>query len=265
MNPRLLFGAALCFGLVAPPQLLRAQEDVAALEKEYQTAVASFQAKLAELRNAGKSREEIAAFGQANNPAKDFVARFQAGAKAHAGKEAAIPYLLWLGQNAARAVAMSNAGGAPGAAPSIADDAWVTLLRDHAASDQIGRAVQTVGRMGRTLGGEKVRSMLTNVIEKNPSEAIVVEARFARASTVLGDEEASDDARAMAKADFQAVMASKAVPALAQRAEGQLFVLQNLQIGMTAPDIEANDLDGVAFKLSDYRGKVVVLDFWGDW
>ena len=25
------------------------------------------------------------------------------------------------------------------------------------------------------------------------------------------------------------------------------------------------DLNGVAFKLSDYRGKVVVLDFWGDW
>ena len=34
---------------------------------------------------------------------------------------------------------------------------------------------------------------------------------------------------------------------------------------MSAPEIEGNDLDGVAFKLSDYRGKVVVLDFWGDW
>ncbi len=48
-------------------------------------------------------------------------------------------------------------------------------------------------------------------------------------------------------------------------AEGELFVAQNLQIGMMAPDIEGDDLDGVSFKLSDYRGKVVVLDFWGNW
>ncbi|MFM7298716.1 MAG: peroxiredoxin family protein, partial [Planctomycetota bacterium] len=30
-------------------------------------------------------------------------------------------------------------------------------------------------------------------------------------------------------------------------------------------DFEATDTDGVKFKLSDYRGKVVMLDFWGFW
>lgn len=38
-----------------------------------------------------------------------------------------------------------------------------------------------------------------------------------------------------------------------------------LAIGQVAPEIEGPDIDGVKFKLSDYRGKVVVLDFWGDW
>ena len=38
-----------------------------------------------------------------------------------------------------------------------------------------------------------------------------------------------------------------------------------LNIGKVAPEIEAEDIDGEKFKLSDYRGKVVVLDFWGDW
>jgi hypothetical protein len=38
-----------------------------------------------------------------------------------------------------------------------------------------------------------------------------------------------------------------------------------LQIGDIAPDIEGEDIDGKEFKLSDYRGKVVVLSFWAMW
>jgi hypothetical protein len=37
------------------------------------------------------------------------------------------------------------------------------------------------------------------------------------------------------------------------------------QVGSLAPEIEGVDIDGVKFKLSDYRGEVIVLDFWGDW
>lgn len=38
-----------------------------------------------------------------------------------------------------------------------------------------------------------------------------------------------------------------------------------LSVGALAPEIEAGDLDDVEFKLSDYRGKVVLLAFWGNW
>ena len=48
-------------------------------------------------------------------------------------------------------------------------------------------------------------------------------------------------------------------------AAGQAHDPADLEIGKLAPDIEGEDIDGVPFKLSDYRGKVVVLDFWGDW
>lgn len=44
-----------------------------------------------------------------------------------------------------------------------------------------------------------------------------------------------------------------------------IFKLKNLAVGKVAPEIEGIDIDGEAFKLSDYRGKVVLLDFWGDW
>jgi predicted Zn finger-like uncharacterized protein len=38
-----------------------------------------------------------------------------------------------------------------------------------------------------------------------------------------------------------------------------------LNVSQLAPEIEAGDLDGVNFKLSDYRGKIILLDFWGHW
>jgi hypothetical protein len=39
----------------------------------------------------------------------------------------------------------------------------------------------------------------------------------------------------------------------------------NIREGKEAPEIKGPDLDGKDFKLSDYRGKVVLLDFWGNW
>ncbi len=52
---------------------------------------------------------------------------------------------------------------------------------------------------------------------------------------------------------------------LAAAAKTNLFELRNLSIGKVAPQIDGEDIDGNAMKLTDYRGKVVVLDFWGDW
>lgn len=48
-------------------------------------------------------------------------------------------------------------------------------------------------------------------------------------------------------------------------ATAELFEIRNLAIGKIAPDIEGEDIDGKKFKLTDYRGKVVVIDFWGHW
>lgn len=48
-------------------------------------------------------------------------------------------------------------------------------------------------------------------------------------------------------------------------AEKELKVLRTIRVGKEAPEITGPDLDGKEFKLSDYRGKVVLLDFWGNW
>ncbi|MBN1510753.1 MAG: TlpA family protein disulfide reductase [Phycisphaerae bacterium] len=41
--------------------------------------------------------------------------------------------------------------------------------------------------------------------------------------------------------------------------------VQSVQAGTPAPDFEATTLDGKPFKLSDLRGKVVLVDFWATW
>jgi len=52
--------------------------------------------------------------------------------------------------------------------------------------------------------------------------------------------------------DFSAPFPKRVVPAL-------------LAAGVQAPDFTANDKGGKPVKLSDYKGKVVVLDFWATW
>lgn len=74
----------------------------------------------------------------------------------------------------------------------------------------------------------------------------------------------SDVERAEALVILKELAAEKGLrKSLASAVADDLFRLERLCVGAVAPDFTATDLDGVAFKLSDYRGKVVVLDFWG--
>jgi len=52
---------------------------------------------------------------------------------------------------------------------------------------------------------------------------------------------------------------------IGDQAKNELFEMKFLSKGKPAPEIEAEDLDGKQFKLSDYKGKVVLIDFWGNW
>jgi peroxiredoxin len=45
-------------------------------------------------------------------------------------------------------------------------------------------------------------------------------------------------------------------------AERMLFDLDNMLLGCTPPDLTGTDLSGKQIKLSDYRGKLLLVDFW---
>jgi thiol-disulfide isomerase/thioredoxin len=57
----------------------------------------------------------------------------------------------------------------------------------------------------------------------------------------------------------------KASVRLGERAAGELFQMRHLGIGQTPPDIEGEDIDGKPMRLSEFRGKVVVISFWATW
>ena len=52
---------------------------------------------------------------------------------------------------------------------------------------------------------------------------------------------------------------------LGELARSRLAALQTLNVGKLAPDLAGEDVQGVAMSLGDFKGKVVLLTFAGDW
>lgn len=145
---------------------------------------------------------------------------------------------------------------------------------------------------------KKVEERLDTLIEKSPHDSVKATASYAKASYLEQIKEAKGmlDDPGMAEfvgeegmeylknakvdkseieklyqsivdnyADEEIVYGPGQSENLGEMAASALFAIKNLSIGCVAPDIVGQDLDGKDFKLSDYRGKVVMLDFWGDW
>jgi hypothetical protein len=133
---------------------------------------------------------------------------------------------------------------------------------DHAAIRTVCRA------LARTPMGEET---LKQLLEKDAKPRVKAAAALALGQTVAARaQRLPDDAAEKARAEAdkylaRAVELAKDDAELRTAAERALYLLRNLKVGKEAPDIKAADLDGKEFKLSDYRGKVVLLDFWGNW
>lgn len=121
---------------------------------------------------------------------------------------------------------------------------------------QIGRR----GVLDTATGMSLLRVMELGLADPEESAA----AAFARAR-LLESEATSDADEAAARAELKRIFGAYEGTRAGDRAGRRLFELENLAIGMIAPDITGQDVDGNPMKLTDFRGKVVVLDFWGFW
>ena len=237
----------------SPPALREPQADARA---EYDALVKDFgTAERAYIDGLRKAAAEARARGESFSVsfqalAREWAPKFRAGAQKHAGTDGAVPFLLWLLGN---------------------DDQDVvgtidTLLGKHLGAPEMDTAVMIIGHMGESLGAARVRAILTRVIAECPRKDVQAQALLARANLVLqSEEEQAAEARDAALADLRQGVQLAEDGKLRGKIAGARNEQEHLQVGMVAPDIVGEDLDGVAFKLSDYRGKVILLDFWGYW
>lgn len=124
------------------------------------------------------------------------------------------------------------------------------------------------------LGFYGERDQLEAVIKKLPSGNTHQKARFRLALLV-----AEDAQRDLTLTDMQRAKENETVVTILDELEKEdeldeilqrwikdlKYKVTHLVVGCEAPDIEGFDQDGKKFRLSDYRGKVVLLPFWGIW
>jgi hypothetical protein len=106
---------------------------------------------------------------------------------------------------------------------------------------------------------------LKKIADQNPSREVKAAATYSLGSYYKEREQNADAEKA-----FEAVIAgygdvTTGRGSFGEASKAQLHEIRDLAVGKVAPEIEGVDVDGKTFKLSQYRGKVVVLDFWGDW
>jgi hypothetical protein len=155
-----------------------------------------------------------------------------------------------------------------------ADKAVTLLLKHYGNDEKLGQACMELTK-GQTPTGENppAEKLCRAALDKGKDKRVQAYACLGLAQVLKGKAEAPGVKPA------EAVKLNKEAEGLydrvvkdfgdikeaAKRAKKELFAIRNLAIGKEAPEIEGEDSDGKKFKLSDYRGKVVVLDFWASW
>ncbi len=244
-----LTGAALAWqdGKPSPQEVFEDLSDEA--QETYDAWVTDIRAKIAAAREAG---EELPAIRYAP-PYEAFIPRFQEGADAYAGTDGAVPFLLWLAREGM------------GVDRDTGKRALSTLVDDHLESDAFVPVAPMLTSFIQIFGDEEGAALLSKVEKNAKNKTVVAWAVLARLSDTLGESELGSETYETAKKEMKAAMKGVEDSGL-KRQVGQLIeVREKFSIGAVAPDIEGIDLDGTEFKLSDYKGKILFVDFWGDW
>ena len=264
---------ALALSVLAFPVTESRAERLTALEKEYEAA----RNRYYDAYRAAKSPEERAKLA---SPDQAFMEKYRALAREIPPDDATVGAVTWIVSNASE--------------PRERDEALAIVAKDLLKSPALGPLCDRLGSIDAI-----DTKLLESIAAENPDRGVRGHATYAIASHRLLSARRSRQIRAaqeenqgakwlgepryeeLAKLDAGRMekegeeFLEKVVKeyddvelrgsTLGRRARGDLNEMRNLVVGKVAPEIAGEDLQGKPMKLSDFRGKVVLLDFWGNW
>ncbi len=249
---------------------------------EYQALEAEFQAAVAELRDLvakTDSKDEQVRLLATKNPAPASSEKFLAMARKYKGTKASVDATLFaVGQakgetkNEAMTFLLENYAGKVKVSaiasslkrevPHPAMEGWFDLMIKNAETDKDKASVMLTYSqyLGQFPTFKRTLELSPLVAQRLPQEQLDY------IMTPRTDEQNKQHQAILEKliSDYGQIK-YQGRTLFADVANSELIELTQLQVGMLAPEIEGEDLDEIPFKLSDYRGKVVMLDFWGHW
>jgi thiol-disulfide isomerase/thioredoxin len=227
------------------------QELETASEKHYSNLRNKMEAEVKAQRNAvaqAKTEAEkkeavkqnpVRAMPMINSPGLAFSPRFLEWAEKHPDDPAALDALVMALKTSPGPIAKASTWG-----PTLK-----VLGAKYATSPRIDTAIRVLTRAG----DEATAAFLRTVIASHPDR--VMQARAFRA--LVGGR------RTAAARDVALKKEAEALAEEFAKTYGDVF--PDLSIGNPAPELISQDLDGNKVKLSDLKGKVVVLDIWATW
>jgi thiol-disulfide isomerase/thioredoxin len=260
---RQLLAGVLGFALLAPawaddkpkadapaPKAKTAKEEIEAIAEDFQKEMGTLQKEF----KAAKTQEEKEKIRDKalNHVSVDFAKKMLAVAVAHPKDPAVIDALEFV----------CAAPGEP--AGALVPEAVKILLRDFPGAEQLGMICQALKQ--RDDGEKLIREIRT----KSTNKSVQLQAGYFLAEALREKDEPTEadtkEAEALLTEFIAGAKTQKDIsPRMVSEAESALKELQVFAVGKTAPAAESKDLDDKAVKLADYKGKVVVLDFWATW
>ena len=236
-------------GLAAPAVVTATAVDAFSdLVQSFEEATSAWKQKLKDtddLRERAKLRDEA--------PAKTYWSRFEAMADGGEGRA-----LLWMSDNA------KNAGTKRSELPALKLRLYTALADKHVAEPWFGDVINAIAREKRTISDEERAGLLTGVMKSEKAGTDTrAHATFALASHMTKSKDEATVARG--KELLKSLVKDYPDTKWAIEARAASITAEDLLPGKPAPDFVGKTIDGHEFKLSDYKGKVVLVDFYGFW